>query len=83
MVDYPDSLTMTTTEIYAMKLHCKIVISTPIIQYMCIYMNDFYLNMGMTHSQWICINVIMIPEEFMNESNLQGKVHNSYIYSKV
>ena len=37
----------------------------------------------MDRSEYIMIKISMIPQEFIDKYNLEDKVHNGYIFSRV
>ena len=43
----------------------------------------FYLDNQMDRDKYIMIQLSMIPQEFVENSNLPEKSHNGYMYSRV
>ena len=45
--------------------------------------NDFYLNNLMNRSEYIMIQISIIPQKFIDTYNLKYKLHNLYILPRV
>ena len=66
-----------------MKLYINSAISEGKSRYMCMGVNNFYLNNQMDNDKYITIQILMIPQEFVEKCNLTEKSHNGYIYARV
>ena len=50
---------------------------------MCMDVKYFYLNNQMDRDKCIMIQILMIPQEFVERYNLAEKAHDGYIYAMV
>ena len=66
-----------------MKLHVNSAISDVKYRYMCIKIMFFYLNNQMDRSEYIMIQISMIPQECYDKYNPKGKMHNEYIFTRI
>ena len=65
MIDYPGEVSTPTSELTTMKLHINSAISDVRSRYMCMDVNDLYLNNQMDRYEYIMIQISMIPQEFV------------------
>ena len=66
-----------------MKFHVNSANSDVKLRCMCMNVKYFYLNNMINGEEYIMIQIAMIPQEFVDKSNLQEKLHNGYIYARV
>ena len=66
-----------------MKLHVNSFILDVKLRYMCMDVNYFNLNKNIDKSEYIMIQIAIIPQEFVYKYNLQEKSQNEYIYVMV
>ena len=64
LIDYPGEVSTPTSDLTTMKLHINSAISDVKSRYMCMDVNDFYLNNQMDRDKYIMIQISMIPQEF-------------------
>ena len=50
---------------------------------MCMDVKYFYLNNYMDRSEYIMIQISMIPQKIVDKYNLKEKYHNGYIFARV
>ena len=64
-----------------MKLHVNSDISDIKSRYMCMDVKYFYLKNQINRAEYIMIHISIIPQEFMEEYNLNGKArYGTYLY---
>ena len=83
LIDYPGEVSTPTSDLDTMKLHVNSTISDVTSRYMCMDVNDLYLNNQMDRDKYIIIQISMISQEFVEKYNLAEKAHNGYIYARV
>ena len=66
-----------------MKLHVNSAILEIISKYICMDAKCFYLNNQMDRSEYIMIQIYMIPQTFVEIYNLKEKSHDGYIFSRL
>ena len=66
-----------------MKLHVSSTISDIKSRYMCMDVNDVYLNNHMDSVEYIMVQKSMIPQELVNKYNLKETSNNGYIFARV
>ena len=83
IIDYPGDVSTPTSDLTTMKLHVNIIISDAKARYMCMDAKYYFLNNMMDREEYIKREIAMIPQEFVDKYNLQEKLHNRYIYTRV
>ena len=83
IIDYSGEVSTPTSDLTTTKLHVNSAISDVKLRYMCIDVKYFHLNNQMGRSEYIVIQISIIPQEFVDKYNLKGKVHNGYIFTLV
>ena len=64
LIDYPGEVSTPTSDLITMKLHANSAISDLKLRYMCMDVNDFYLNNQMDRAEYIMTQISMIPQDF-------------------
>ena len=83
LIDYPEAVSTSTTDLTTMKLHINSTISCVKSIYMCMDVKDFYTSIQMDRDKYMMIQISMIPQEFVEKYNLAEKAHDEYIYARV
>ena len=65
-----------------MKMHVSSSISDIKLRYMCMDGKYFYLNNCMDRTEYIMLQIFMIPQQFIDKYNIKNKVHNVYIFAQ-
>lgn len=82
-VDYPFDVSTKTAALVTVKILLNSVISTNGARFMTIDIKDFYLNTPMTRFEYMRIPTDVIPDDIMNQYNLQALEHNGYVYVEI
>jgi hypothetical protein len=83
-VHYPGNVGTPTADLTLVKMHINSVISTHGVQYMTLYIKNFYLNTPMVRYENVRIKIEDIPEEIIVEYNLHDKVSSDgHVYVKI
>ena len=83
LIYYPHDKSQPTADLNTVKLHINSTISTPNARYACLDIKNMYLNSTMQDPEFMFLDVKMVPQEFINEYNLQDKIHNGKIYVQI
>ena len=76
LIDYPGDVSTPTSDLTTMKLHVDSAISYVKRIYICMDAKYFYLQNIMDREEYITIQIAIIPQEFVDKYNLQGKAQN-------
>ena len=74
---------MPTSYLTTIKLNVNSTISNIKSRYICMDVENFYLNNMMDRSEYTMIQISMIPQYFLEKYNLKYKANNGYIFSQV
>ena len=76
LIYYPGEVSTPTSYLTMVKLHVNSVISNTKSRYICMDVTYFYLNNRMDRSEYITIQISMIPQESIIAYNIKDKVYN-------
>jgi hypothetical protein len=83
-VNFPGDCLTPTVDMVTFKLNLNSVISTKGARYCTIDLKDFYLMTPMTRSEYMCMKIKDLPEEFITMYNLANKAtSDGYVYIKI
>ena len=83
LIYYPGEVSTPISYLTTTKLHVNSAISDVKLRYMCIDVKYFHLNNQMGRSEYIVIQISIIPQECLDKYNVKGKAHNRYIFVQV
>ena len=83
LIIYPYDRSQPTADLNTVKMHINSTISTPGARYACLDIKNMYLHSFMQDPEYMFIETKLIPQEFIEEYNLQDKIHNGKIYVKI
>ena len=83
LINYPGNVSTPTADTTTTKLVINSTISTPKAKYMCSDIKNFYLDMPMECFEYMWIPIALVPQEIINEYNLENIIHNRYIYMEI
>ena len=83
LINYPGDVSTPTADITTAKLLINSTISTPGARYMCCDVKNFYLGTPLTRYEYIKIPLHIIPDEIIQEYNLNEIADNGYIYCEI
>jgi hypothetical protein len=81
--DYTGATSTPTVDMPTVKCHINSTISTIDARYATIDISNFYLNTFMERPEYMRIPLKMIPQQIIDEYNLQELAHNGYVYFQV
>ena len=81
-INYPGEVATPTAEMLVAKILFNSVISTPGARFMTLDVGNFYLNTPLKRPEYLRIHIDDIPDEIIQEYNLQSKISNKYVYIK-
>jgi hypothetical protein len=80
---YPGDVGTTTASLELLKLLLNSVLSQKGARFSSIDFKNFYLNTPMPKPEYVCIKILDIPQEFIEEYKLTGLDRNGWIYFKI
>ena len=83
LIKYPGEVTTRTADMATSKLLWNSAMSTPNARHAVSDIKNYYLNTPMDRHEHMRMPVKLIPEEFIQEYNLQDKIYNGYIYMEI
>ena len=83
LINYPFELTTRTADITTSKIMWNLVISTPGAQYSAADVKFFYLGTPLDRAEYMRMKIDLIPQEFIDEYDLNTKVKDGYVYMKI
>ena len=73
LINYPDPVTTHTCNLVTFQMHINSTLSRPKQKYCSFDIKNFYLNTPMERSEYMKIQITLIPDEIIAEYNLQNK----------
>ena len=70
LIDYPDTVTTRTFDLFTFKMHINSTLSRPNRKYCSFDIKSFCLNTPMERSEYMKIPIAQIPDEIITEYNL-------------
>ena len=83
LINYPDNVSTKTAEINTAKLLFNSVISTKNAKFACLDIGNFYLGTPMDRYEYMFLPMEVIPQEIIEQYNLQELEHNGKIYLEI
>ena len=83
LINYPGDVSTRTADLTTSKCVINSVLSTPNAKYMCLDVKDFYLNSPMDRPEFMQIPINLIPDEIIQQYNLQKILHNNKVYVQI
>ena len=83
MIVYLDDKSQPTSDIVTAKLLLNSVVSTPGAKFLGLDIKNMYLHSGLPDPEYMRIPQELIPDEIIQQYNLQDYFHNGYLYCKI
>ena len=83
LINYPHSVSTKTAELQTAKLLFNSVISTRNAKFACLDIGNFYLGTEMDRFEYMFLPLALIPQEIIDQYELQSKVHNDKVYLEI
>ena len=83
LIDYPGEVITPTSDLATIEIHVNSAIQDIKPRYMCMDVKYFYLNNHMSRTEYVMLQISMIPQEFVDKYNLTEKSHHGYIFARV
>jgi hypothetical protein len=83
LIDYPGDVSTKTAGLTTAKVLFNSVISTPNAKFMGIDLKNFYLNTPLDRYEYMKMPIALIPQEIIEEYNLQPLVHQGFVYIEI
>ena len=83
LIHYPYDKSQPTADLTTVKLHLNNTISTPNARYACLDIKNMYLMSIMQEAEYMFIDAVLVPQDFIDEYQLHNKIHNGKIYIKI
>ncbi len=80
---YPGNVGTNTASLELLKLLLNSVLSQKGARFSSIDLKNFYLDTAMPKPEYICIKILDIPQEFINEYKLTGLDRDRWIYFEI
>lgn len=80
LTNFPGDVSTHTADLTTTKLLWNSVLSTPNARHMCADIKNFYLETPMDRHEHMRIPIDLIPQEFIDECDLEAKTHKGHIY---
>ena len=82
-VHYPHDKSQPVADLTTIKIHINSTISTKGARYACLDIKNMYLMSSMPKCEYMFIHRSLIPQEFIDEYDLESKFHNDKLYIKI
>ena len=83
LINYPGDVSTPTSDTTTAKLVINSTISTKGAKYMCLDIHNFYLGTPMERYEYMKMPLALIPQEIIDEYDLNKLVHNGHIYIEI
>ena len=81
IIDYPGEVSTSASDLTTMKLHVNSAILDVKSRYMCMYVKYFCLNNQMDRSEYIMIQIPIIPQELVeNKTSREKRAMGAYLH---
>jgi hypothetical protein len=83
LIHYPGDVSTKTAGLTTAKLLFNSTISTPGAKFMCMDVKNFYLNTPMERYEYMRLPMVQIPNEIIQQYQLQALAHDGWIYVEI